>query len=135
MPEVSDYETSARRGIQSEKEPVQIMGSEPQGSIAGGGEATITYEPDYDMNVVGFRCSDALAPSFAITAMKIGPVSVMAGSGPFPLDAFRGASTLRIALALPVTQKAPLKLTVRNMTTSPISGFYLGVVGKVKRAA
>lgn len=133
MPEVSDYDRTAK-GIQSEKEPQQIIGAEPLGAIAGGAEATITYEPDYDMNVTGFRVSDALAPNFAITGMKVGPVSVMAGSGPFPCDAFRGASTLRLALAVPVTQKAPLKVTVRNMTTAPISGFYMGAVGKVKRA-
>jgi hypothetical protein len=133
MPEVADYDRTAR--IQSAKEPIQIMGSEPVASIPAGGEVTITYEPDYDMNVEGFRVSDALAPHFAIVAMKIGPVSVMAGGGPFPLDAFRGASPLRLALALPVTQKAPLKVTVRNMTTGAISGFYLGCFGKVKRAA
>lgn len=131
MPEVSDY---GSKRIQSEKEPVQIMGAEPLGSIAAGAEATITYEPDYDMNVTGFRVSDALAPGFAITGMKVGPVSVMAGSGPFPCDAFRGASTLRLALAVPVTQKAPLKVTVRNMTTGAIAGFYMGAIGKVKLA-
>lgn len=132
MAEVADYDRT--RGIQSSKEPVQIMGCEPLASIAGGGEATITYEPDYDMNVEGFRTTDLLAPSFAIVAMKIGPVSVMAGGGPFPLDAFKGEGNLKLSLALPVTQKAPLKVTVRNMTTGALAGFYMGAYGKVRRA-
>jgi len=134
MPEVADYDRTAR-GITSEKEPQQIIGCEPLAAIAGGAEATITYEPDYDMNVTGFRVSDVFAPNFAITAMKIGPVSVMAGSGPFPCDSFKGSSTLRLALAVPVTQKQPLKVTVRNMTTGSIAGFYMGAVGKVKRSS
>lgn len=131
MAEVSDYDRP--RGIQSAKEPVQVMGQEPQ-TLAASGELTFTYEPDYDMNFESFRVEDRLAPGVAVVAMKIGPVSVMAGSGPFPLDAFTKGSTLRLALALPITQKAPLKVTVRNMTTTAIPGFYLGITGKVKRA-
>lgn len=134
MPTPAEYENAAR-GIRSEREPIQMMGCEPVASIGGGAEHTITYEPDYDLNLEGFRVTDAFAPNFAITAMKIGPVSVMAGSGPFPLDAFRGASPLRLALALPITGKNPLKVTVKNMTTGAITGFYLGIYGKVKRAA
>jgi hypothetical protein len=130
-----DYDRTAGRGIQSEREPVQFMGSDVAPSIAGGAEYTFTYEPDYDMNPVGFRApTQALAEAFAIVGMKIGPVSVMAGSGPFPLSAFTSDSSLRFALALPVTNKAPLKVTVRNMTTGGIAGLYLGVLGKVKRA-
>jgi hypothetical protein len=129
-----DYDRTAGRGIQSEKEPVQFMGTDVAPSIAGGAEHTFVYEPDYDMNPVGFRApTAALAEAFAIVGMKIGPVSVMAGSGPFPLSAFLGES-FRFALALPVTSKAPLKVTVRNMTTGGIAGLYLGVLGKVKRA-
>lgn len=132
MPDAADYDRTSR-GIQSAKEPVQIVGMEPV-SVAGSAEVTVTYEPDYDLNVEGFRTTDALAPIFAITNMTIGPINVMAGRGPFPLDAFRGASTLKLALAVPVTQKQPLKVTYRNMTTNTVTAFYCGVVGKVKRA-
>lgn len=132
MPEVQDYDR--QRGIQSEKEPVQVMGSDIAGSIAGGGEYTFTYEPDYDMNVSGFRAPGDLAKKFAIVGAKIGPVSVLAGSGAFPLDAFGPEGTLRIALALPITGKAPLKLTVRNITTDAVVGLHVGLIGKVKRA-
>lgn len=132
MPEATDYDRTAR-GIQSAKEPLQIMGAEPI-TLGASAEATFTYEPDYDMNFESFRVADALAPGVAIVGMKIGPVSVMAGAGPFPLDAFKSGSTLRLALALPIKQNAPLKVTVRNMTTTAIPGFYLGIAGKVKRA-
>jgi len=133
MPEVQDYD-NAKRGIQSKKEPVQIMGSEAAPSIAAGAEYTFEYEPDYDMNVTGFRAPAALASSFAITGAKIGPVSVLAGSGMFPLDAFTGESSLKIALALPIKRKEPLKLTVKNITTGAVVGLFVGIVGEVKRA-
>ena len=132
MAEVADYDNT-RRGIQSAKEPVQVMGSEPV-TLAASGESTFTFEPDYDMNFESFRVEDRLKAGVAVVGMKIGPVSVMAGAGPFPLDAFGPGSTLRLALALPIKQNAPLKVTVRNMTTSSIPGFYLGITGKVKRA-
>jgi len=132
MAEAADYDRTAR-GIQSAKEPVQMIGMEPV-TLGASAEVTVTYEPDYDMNLEFFRISDALAPSVAITNMFIGPVSVMAGRGPFPMDAFKSASTLRLALAVPITQKQPLKVTYRNMTTTSIPGFYVGACGKVKRA-
>lgn len=134
MPEVADYDRAGGSRIQSEREPVQVMGSDIAGSIAAGGEYTFSYEPDYDMNVTGFRAPADLAKSFAIVGAKIGPVSVLAGGGAFPLDAFGPEGTLRVALALPITQKAQLKLTVRNITTGAVSGLFVGLIGKVKRA-
>jgi hypothetical protein len=126
--------------IQSEREPRQIMGMDPV-TLPSGGEAfpvgndlTVTYEPDYDLNFETFRPHEAHAATVAIVGMKIGPISVMAGPGMFPLEAFKGDSGLRLALAVPITQKNPLKVTYRNMTASPIVGFYCGVVGTVHRA-
>jgi hypothetical protein len=133
MATTSDYENAAR-GIQSAKEPSQIMGMDII-TLPANGDMTVTYEPDYDMNFETFRAPDAFGPSVSIVAMKVGPISVMAGGGPFPLDAFKGNSTLKLALAVPITQKAPLKVTYRNMTGTSIGGFYCGIVGKVKRAS
>jgi len=128
-----EYDRTAR-GIQSVKDPTQVMGSDPV-NLAGNAEITITYEPDYDLNVEGFRApTDAIAEMCAISGMRVGPVSVMAGPGLYPLSAFNSKSELKLGLALPVTGKAPLKVTIRNMTSAPITGFYLGVHGKVKRA-
>lgn len=131
MASTSDYENAAR-GIQSNKEPSQIMGMDTV-TLGASADVTVTYEPDYDLNFEAFRVTDAFAPSVAVVAMKVGPISVMAGGGPFPLDAFKSGSTLKLALAVPITQKQPLKVTYRNMTTTSIPGFYCGIVGKVKR--
>ena len=131
MANTSDYEAAAR-GIQANKEPQQIMGMDPV-TLGASADVTVTYEPDYDLNFEAFRVTDALAPNVAVVAMKVGPISVMAGSGPFPLEAFKSASTLKLALAVPITQKQPLKVTYRNMSTTSIPGFYCGIVGKVKR--
>jgi len=132
MAEAQDYDRTAR-GIQSAKEPLQIMGSDPI-TLGASAEHTFTYEGDYDMNFETFRCEAALAAGVAVVDMRIGPVSVMAGAGPFPLDAFGPGSTLRLALALPIKKNQPLKVTVRNMTTTAKPGFYLGIAGKVKRS-
>jgi hypothetical protein len=128
-----DYARAANR-IQSNKDPVQFMGSDPV-TLAANSDQTFTFEPEYDLNVEHLRISDAFAPNVAIVGMKIGPISMMAGTGLFPGDAFKGSGTLKLALATPVTQKNTLKVTVRNLTSSPITGFYIGVAGRVKRAA
>ena len=132
MAGAADYDAAANR-IQSFKEPMQFMGSDPQ-TLGASADLTLTFEPEYDLNVEVLRLSDVFAPSVAIVGMKIGPISMMAGGGAFPGDAFKGSSTLKLALAEPVTQKNTLKVTVRNLTTSSIPGFYLGVAGRVKRA-
>jgi hypothetical protein len=128
-----DYARTASR-IQSSKDPVQFMGSDPV-TLPANADLTLTFEPEYDLNVEHLRLSDVFAPSVAIVGMKVGPISMMAGGGLFPGDAFRGSSTLKLSLATPVTQKNTLKVTVRNLTSSPITNFYLGVAGRVKRAA
>jgi hypothetical protein len=132
MAGAQDYDAAANR-IQSFKDPLQFMGSDPV-TLGASADLTLTFEPEYDLNVELLRIADAFAPNVAIIGMKIGPVSMMAGGGAFPGDAFKGSSTLKLALALPVTQKNSLKVTVRNLTTSAITGFYLGVAGRVKRA-
>ncbi len=132
MPNAEDYDAAKSR-IQSNKDPVQFMGSDPV-TLGASADLTLTFEPEYDLNVDYLRIADAFAPSVAIVGMKIGPISMMAGGGAFPGDAFKGSGTLKLALATPVTQKNALKVTVRNLTTSAITGFYLGIAGRVKRA-
>lgn len=133
MPNEQDYDRAASR-IQSNKDPLQVMGSDPV-TLGASADLVLTFEPEYDLNVDTIRIPDAFAANVGIVAMKIGPVSMMAGGGVFPGDAFKGSSTLKLALALPVTQKNSLKITVRNMTTTAITGFYIGIGGRVKRAA
>jgi hypothetical protein len=128
----SDYDRVAR--IQSNKDPIQFMGSDPV-TLGASADLVLTFEPEYDLNVDHIRIPDAFAASVGIVAMKIGPISMMAGGGVMPGDSFKGSSTLKLALATPVTQKNALKITVRNLTTSAITGFYLGIAGRVKRAA
>jgi len=133
MPQASDYDAAAAGRIRAPADPMQFMGSDPV-TLGASADLTLTFEPEYDLNVEGFRLTDVFAPQVAIVGIKIGPISMMAGGGAFPGDAFKGSSTLKLALADAVTQKNALKVTVRNMTTSAITGFYLGVVGRVKRA-
>jgi hypothetical protein len=121
------------RRLRGVSEPMQFMGSEPQ-TLAANAEYTFTFDPDYDLNLEWIRLPDALAPSLAVSKMFIGPISVMAGSAPFPGDAFKGGGTMKVALATPITQGKPLKITIRNMTTSPVAGVHVGISGRVKRA-
>lgn len=137
MARISDYEATEGeaqgRGIQATRDPVHFAGVEPQ-TIPANGEITFTLQPNMDMNPHQIVVPDAFAPSIAVTAANIGPVSIAAGDGPMPGDAFRAESTMRFRPALPITQGQPLKVRVRNLTASPIAGFYFGVIGSVRRS-
>jgi hypothetical protein len=128
-----DYARAASR-IQSNKDPIHFMGSDLV-NLQPNADTTFTFEPEYDLNVEHIRIANAFAAEVAIVGMKVGPISMMAGGGMFPGDSFRGDGTLKLALATPVTQKNTLKVTVRNLGSGIITGFYIGVAGRVKRAA
>lgn len=135
---VRDYdnvgaEEQQQRGIQSAREPRHWAGSEPV-SIPGNGEVTITIAPNMDMNPDSLVIPKLYAQNVAVVAANIGPISIAAGDGPFPGDAFTSDSTLRFMPAVPVTSSQPFKVRVRNLTSGTLTGFFLGIVGKVKRA-
>jgi hypothetical protein len=137
MPSVRDYETvegeAAAGGIRSAREPRHWIGHDPV-ALPASSEVTLTFEPNMDMNPEQFIIPDVFAPSVSVVSASIGPISVAAGEGPFPGDAFKSSSTLRFLPAVPITRNAPLRIRIRNMTTTSITGFYGGVSGKVKRA-
>jgi hypothetical protein len=135
MARVQDYEETAgaNPGIRSAKEPKHWCGHDIL-TIPASSEMTLTFAPNMDMNPEQFVIPDAFAPLVAVVAANIGPISVAAGDGPFPGDAFKSESSVRFLTAVPITQSQPLKVRIRNMTTVAIPGFFAGVIGKVKRA-
>lgn len=136
MGRVQDYEAvegEAVSGIRSAKEPRHWVGVEPI-AIPAGSEVTLNFAPNMDMNPDSLIIPNLLAPLVAVTGAAIGPISIAAGDGPFPGEAFTADSTLRFLPAVPITQGQPLRIRVRNMTTNAIPAFYCGIVGKVKRA-
>lgn len=135
MARISDYEATEgeARGIQAARDPVHFAGVEPQ-TIPANSEITFSIQPNMDMEPSQIIVPDAFAPNVAVTAASIGPISIAAGDGPMPGDAFRAESTMRFRPAVPITQGQPLRVRVRNLTGTPIAGFFLGIVGKVKRS-
>lgn len=138
MPGARDYEavegeTAAAGGIRAAKEPRHFAGCEPQ-NIPASSEVTFVFALNMDMNPEQLIIPDAIKGSVAVVGASIGPISINAGDGPFPGDGFGADSTARFLPATPVTQGQPLRVRVRNMTTTTILGAYLGVVGRVKRS-
>ena len=136
MASVEDYEITAGEGggrIRAPKDPRHWCGVEPQ-TIPGNSEITFVLAPNMDMIPHKIIIPDKFCPDVAITGANIGPISIAAGDGPMPGDAFRASSELTFLPAVPVTQNQPLRVRVRNLTSSPIAGVYLGISGPVKRA-
>lgn len=123
-----------RAGIQSPKAPVHFAGVQPQ-DIEAGATVTFALSLNMDMNPRQIVIPDDLASKVALIDATIGPINLNAGDGPFPGDAFRHDGTLRFSPAVPATTNQPLKIRVKNTTATKITGFYLGVVGEVKRAS
>lgn len=137
MASISDYESTegemTGRGIRAPKDPVHFAGVETV-TVPALSEVTLVIQPNMDMVPAQIVIPDAFSASVAVTAATIGPISIAAGDGPMPGDAFRAESTMRFRPAVPITQGQPLRIRVRNMTTTAITGFYLGIVGSVKRS-
>lgn len=135
---VRDYDQTAgeatgRGGIQSARDPQHWMGLEPV-NIPAGSEISLVFQPNMDMNPNQLIIPDRFVNAVAVTGANIGPINVAAGDGPMPGEAFRADSTVRFLPAVPITQGQPLRIRVRNMTTDAITGFYCGLVGKVRRS-
>lgn len=138
MANVSDYEAvegeATGRGIRSARDPRHWAGAEPQNILANA-EATFVFNLNMDMNPEQLVIPDVFAPSVAVVSATIGPINIQAGDGPFPGDAFKAESTVRFLPAVPITNGQPLRVRVRNTTTGTLTGFYCGIIGKVKRSA
>jgi len=136
MPRVADYdETGADApGGRGPRAPKHWCGSEPQ-NIPNGSEVTFIFSPNMDMTPEQLVIPDIHAPSVAVVGASIGPISISAGDGPFPGDAFKASSEIRFLPAVGVTQNQPMRVRVKNMTSAPLTGVYLGIIGRVTRAS
>lgn len=137
-PRVEDYEETAGDApagtrIRAPRDPRHWCGVDAQNILAGA-EATFIISPNMDMVPSKIVIPDVFAPSVAVVGANIGPISIAAGDGPMPGDAFRASSEVTFLPAVPITQNQPLRIRLRNTTTGTLTGVYLGVIGSVKRA-
>lgn len=125
---------NAGGGIRSPKDPIHFAGVTPQ-DIAAGATVTFALALNMDMNPRQIVIPDAWADLVCVTEAAIGPINLNAGDGPVPGSMFKSESTVRFSPAVASTTNQPLKIKVKNLSTAPIVGFFLGVVGSVKRAS
>lgn len=137
MTRTRDYEQAYNdevAGIDSAKEPTHFAGSVTIPSIGAGETATISLQPNMEMNISKLIVSDAHAPNIELIDATVGPINLNAGDGPVPGDAFRANSNLRILAAVPVLPNQPLRTRWRNKSATAVTNFGFTIAGKVKRS-
>jgi len=119
--------------LDAKKMPIGFAGAD-FATIPASGSYTFTFQLDVLLRPDILVIENAVAPLVMVTDIKVGPISLNATSGAGACgDAFRGDSTSPLRAAVAGTPSVPVKVVLRNKTTTDILLASLCLKGPVKR--